>query len=252
MPDHLVGLSADETLAKVAKAYKGARTELGQRKQASGDLEGNVPENADGYVIESQGDEDTIAAELNNESAKPMMDAFKAAAHKVGIPDKAFEAFLREGIGTLAEQGIPIGQSDEEIGRINGEAEMAALTEQIGKSEADTIINTISNYGEKLASKGVLQSEEDIAEFTQMVGTARAAQIFHRILVGEMGEKPIPSALGMDGSVTDQEAYAAHARAMAMPEGAERDAALADASMKMQKAFGNQPSSGGKVKSSVL
>lgn len=252
LPDHLVGDSAEATLAKLAPAYAGARRELSQKGKGEGSLEGTVPESPDGYTFEAEGDDDNIAAELNSEASKPVLDAFRAAAHKIGIPDKAFSELMRQGLAGAAEAGIPIGVSDEDASKISGEAEMAALTEEVGQKEASTIVNTISAYGQKLAARGILQDEADVGEFTQMVGTARAARIFHRILTGEMGEKPIPAADGADGSVTGPEAYAAHAAASKMPPGAERDQALEKAKGMMGKAFGNGPQQTGSIKSSVL
>lgn len=252
LPDHLVGMSAEETLAKVAKAYGGARRELSQKGKGDSSLEGAVPDDPDGYVFEAEGDDDKIAAELNSEDSKPYVDAFRKAAHKLGIPDKAFAQLMREGLSGIAESGIPIGVSGDEAAQISGEREMEQLVEQVGRKEAGTIVNTIKTYGEKLAQRGVLESEEDVNEFAQMVGTARGARIFHRILTGEMGERPIPVADGADGSVTPQEAYAKHAAASRMPAGAEKDQAMAEAQRLMAKAFGNDGNPTGSVRSSVL
>lgn len=252
LPDHLVGSTADETLAKVAKAYQGARRELSQKGRDEGKLEGAVPDDPDGYVFDAEGDDDRIAAELNSEASKPYVDAFRKAAHKLGIPDKAFTRLMREGLSGIEENGIPIGVSNEEAQKISGEQEMAALVREVGQKEASTIVNTIGAYAEKLAQRGVLKDDQDVAEFAQMVGTGRAARIFHRILTGELGEKPIPMADGADGSVTPQEAYAKHAIASRMPPGAEKDAAMAEAQRLMQKAFGNSPQATGSIRSGVL
>ena len=252
LPDHLVGTTAEETIQKLTKAYKGARQEMSKKGKAEGALEGDVPEAPDGYVFESEGDGDHVAAELNSEASQPYVDAFRKAAHELGIPDKAFSQLMRKGLGGIAENGIPIGVSNEEAQKISGEQEMASLVESVGQKEARTIVNTIGTYAEKLAARGVLQDEDDKTEFAQMVGTGRAARIFHRILTGEMGEKPIPQADGADGSITPQEAYAKHAAASRMPPGAERDAALAEAQKAFAKAFGNQPASNGAVPSGVL
>lgn len=252
LPDHLLGATADETLAKVTKAYQGARASLSQKGKAEGKLDGAVPDDPDGYTFDAEGDDDKIAEELNSEASKPYVDAFRKAAHKLGIPDKAFSQLMREGLAGIAEGGIPIGVSDEEAQKISGEQEMAALVEEVGQKEASTIVNTIGTYAEKLAQRGVLKDEADIAEFSQMVGTGRAARIFHRILTGEMGEKPIPAADGADGSVTPQEAYARHAAASRMPPGADKDAAMAEAQRLMQKAFGNSPQPTGSIRSGVL
>lgn len=252
LPDHLVGSTADETLAKVTKAYQGARRELSQKGKGEGKLEGAVPENPDGYKFDPEGEDDKIAEELNSEASKPYVDAFRKAAHKLGIPDKAFTQLMREGLSGIAENGMPIGVSNEEAARISGEQEMANLVQEVGQKEASTIVNTIGTYAEKLAQRGVLKDEADMAEFSQMVGTGRAARIFHRILTGEMGEKPIPQADGADGSVTPQEAYAKHAAASRMKPGAEKDAAMAEAQRLMQKAFGNSPQATGSIRSGVL
>lgn len=252
LPDHLVGSTADETLAKLTKAYQGARRELSQKGKGEGKLDGAVPDDPDGYVFDAEGDDDKIAAELNSEASKPYVDAFRKAAHKLGIPDKAFTQLMREGLGGIAESGMPIGVSNEEAQKISGEQEMQALVKEVGQKEASTIVNTIGTYAEKLAQRGVLKDEQDMAEFAQMVGTGRAARIFHRILTGEMGEKPIPQADGADGSVTPQEAYAKHAAASRMPAGAEKDAAMAEAQRLMQKAFGNSPQQTGSIRSGVL
>lgn len=252
LPDHLVGSTADETLAKVTKAYQGARRELSQKGKGEGKLEGAVPDDPDGYKFDSEGDDDKIAAELNSEASKPYVDAFRKAAHKLGIPDKAFTQLMREGLSGIAENGMPIGVSNEEAQKISGEQEMQSLVKEVGQKEASTIVNTIGTYADKLAQRGVLKDEQDVSEFAQMVGTARAARIFHRILTGEMGEKPIPQADGADGSVTPQEAYAKHAAASRMKPGAEKDAAMAEAQRLMQKAFGNSPQATGSIRSGVL
>lgn len=252
LPDHLVGSTADETLAKVTKAYQGARRELSQKGKGEGKLEGAVPDDPDGYKFDPEGDDDKIAAELNSEASKPYVDAFRKAAHKLGIPDKAFTQLMREGLSGIAENGMPIGVSNEEAQKISGEQEMASLVKEVGQKEASTIVNTIGTYADKLAQRGVLKDEQDVSEFAQMVGTARAARIFHRILTGEMGEKPIPQADGADGSVTPQEAYAKHAAASRMKPGAEKDAAMAEAQRLMQKAFGNSPQPTGSIRSGVL
>jgi len=252
LPDHLLGTSAEDTLAKLNKAYQGARRELSQKGKGEGKLEGAVPENPDGYKFDPEGDDDKIAEELNSEASKPYVDAFRKAAHKLGIPDKAFTQLMREGLSGIAENGMPIGVSNEEAAQISGEQEMASLVQEVGQKEASTIVNTIGTYAEKLAQRGVLKDEQDIAEFSQMVGTGRAARIFHRILTGELGEKPIPMADGADGSVTPQEAYSRHAQASKMKPGAEKDAAMAEAQRLMQKAFGNSPQPTGSIRSGVL
>lgn len=160
LPDHLVGSTADETLAKLSKAYQGARRELSQKGKGEGKLEGAVPENPDGYKFDPEGEDDKIAEELNSEASKPYVDAFRKAAHKIGIPDKAFTQLMREGLSGIAENGMPIGVSNEEAARISGEQEMAKLVQEVGQKEASTIVNTIGTYAEKLAQRGFSRTRQ--------------------------------------------------------------------------------------------
>lgn len=252
LPAHLVGADAAETLSKLGKAYQGARAELARKGKTDSKLEGVTPDSPEGYIFEPVGEDDKIAAELNSEASKPYVDAFRKAAHKLGIPDKAFSTLMREGLAGIAEGGMPIGASNEEAAKISGEQEMAALVKDVGQQEATAIVSTISAYADKLATRGVISGDEDRAEFMQMIGTARAARIFHRILTGELGEKSIPAAVGSDGAVTPQEAYAKHAAASRMPPGADRDLALAEANAAMQKAFGSEAPRSGSIRSNVL
>lgn len=242
---HLIGATAEATVEKLAKAYGSARKAIG-----SGATLGEVPEKIEGYAFEAKGDDDAIAAELNSEASKPFVDAFREAALKNKVPAELFQSFMRDGMEKVAELGLPLGQSDEEAATASAEAEMAALVETVGQAQANQIVNQVATYGEKLVANGVLLDEADVDEFAQMVGTGRGARIFSRILQAEFGEKPIPAADGLEGNMTQAEAYAAHARALAMPEGAERDQALRAAEESFKKTFSQRP--GGQVRSSVL
>ena len=247
IPEHMRGKDADETLANVMKAYKGARTSLSEGK---GKLEGDVPENIDGYTFEADGDDDKLAEEMNSEASKPVVDAFKKAALDIGIPNKAFAAFMRAGLSNAAEAGVPVGLSQEEAVEISASAEMERMVELMGdQKSASTVVNTVDNYGNKLIENGVM-AKEDLATFKDMCGTADCSRLFYQIMTAEFGEKAIPLVDGGDASVTSTDAYALHAQASAMPEGAERTAAMAEANKAMTKAFGNNNT--GSVRSSVL
>jgi len=251
LPDHLVGLSLEDTLSKVSKAYAGARRELSQGKPGSSQLEGEVPKEFDQYspTFEAEGDDDVVASEINSEVSKPIVDIFRKAAFDLQIPDKTFQKFLRAGLGEMAKQGMPIGVTQEQAIQISAEKELGSLTQQVGRAEAGTIINTLENYGAKMVERGAF-SAADLAEFRVMVGTADSARVFYRILTGELGEKPIPLGDGGDGQMTAVDAQAKYAAAKAMPHGPERDAALASAQKAMEQAYGNNSS--GSVRSSVL
>lgn len=250
LPEHLRGKDADDTLAKVHKAYKGSRDALAK---GNGKLEGTVPDAPDGYSFKdtgTDGEPDKAYAELTAEASKPIVAFAQKAAMDAGIPDAAFEKFMRGFVGGAEAAGMPIGVSDDEAQDISAEAEMERLTELVGSSvEASTVVNTVETYANKLVDRGTIP-KEDLAEFRIMVGTAESSQLFYRIMTAELGEKPIPMADGAAGSVTQTEAYSLHAQASAMSAGAEKDQAMEEAGRAMKKAMGQQ--STGSIKSSVL
>lgn len=250
LPEHLRGKDPDETLKKLHEAYAGARKAL---SKGTGKLEGEVPDSPDGYTFEDTGTDDEpdkVYAELTSEASKPLVTMAQKAAHKMGIPDKAFQGFMREFVAGAEDIGLPVGISDEEAQQISAEAEMERLTEIVGSgAEASTLVNTVKTYAQKLVDRGTI-SKDDIAEFGTMVGTAESAHLFYRIMTAELGEKPIPAAEGGSGSITATDAYALHAKASAMPDGAEKQAAMEEAQRAMQKAFGQNSS--GSVPSAVL
>lgn len=248
VPEHLRGETPDDTIKKLMTAYQGARRDISQGRKPATD--GTVPDSPDGYEIAVEGDDDKIGAELTSEASKPIVDAFRAAAHKQGLTAEQFQAFMRDGMSQVAEQGFPIGASDDEAQQISAEAEMEKLTEIAGgQQQANTIINTVGTYAEKLVNNGVI-TQDDLAEFRQMAGTAESAQLFYRIITSELGEKPIPMPAAGEGSVSATDAYASYEAAMRIEDPAQREAAMADAQSKMQRAFGGKQA--GSVRSNVL
>lgn len=249
LPEHLHGKDDADTLKKVHDAYAGARKSLSKGGQGDTD----VPEKSDGYefVDTSKDDKpDKVFAELTSEASKPVVSLAQKAAHKIGLGGAKFNEFMREFVSGAAESGLPIGVGDGEAQAISAEAEMERLTEIVGSgSEASTLVNTVSTYAQKLVDRGTI-AQDDLSEFAAMVGTAESAHLFYRILTAELGEKPIPAAEGGAGTVTQTDAYALHAKASAMPDGAEKSQAMEAAQRAMQKAFGQNPT--GSVKSSVL
>jgi hypothetical protein len=240
LPDHLKGKDADSTLALVAKAYKGARQELSAKGKGGEGAPADIPEKPEEYVIASQGDDDKVAAELNAEASKPVLAGFQAAAKEAGIGKAQFETFMRKGLEAAAAAGVPIGMTDQEAQDLSGEAELEALTEMYGSQVAQTKVNSVGAYGEKLVANQVLKDEADIHEFAIMVGTARSADIMSRIIEYEFGERPIPAPQGIDGKVSVEAANRAHQEALKMKPGAEREEAVAAAEKLMEKAYGTQ------------
>jgi len=240
LPEHLVGDSADSTIEKLGKAYMGARNQLAQRKTPAG-LEGTVPDKPEGYEIAEEGEDDHIARELNSEATKPILDAFRKSAIELNIPDKTFSALMKGGLANLDAEGIiDAGLSDEEAQRISGEAELEILAEQVGAQQAKDIVNQVGSWVGKLKDRGIVQTDEEMAEAQSMFGTATAARIMQRVLVAEFGERPIPVAEGLEGSSSPAEALAEYHKALSLKPGPERDAALEAATAGMQKTFGKR------------
>lgn len=246
IPDHLKGGNAEETINKLLTAYNGARKTLAQKGQGDG-KGGTVPENPDGYEIKAEGDDDKIAAELNSEASKPIVDSFRKAAHKHGISAEQFAGLMKEGMAGLDPSLLA---NDESAMQISAEKEMEALTKLAGDPVlASTIVNTVENYGKRQLDAGLF-TQAELQEYRIMCGTAESAALFYKIMTGELGEKPIPMGDPGAGEVSAADAYALQAQALKMPQGSERDAALQRAQRAMEKAFGQQPT--GAVRSNVL
>lgn len=246
VPDHLKGKDAEETLAKIAKAYAGARAELSKGKP----MAGTIPEAPDGYALKPAGDKDPVAAEWNAPESKVMVDAFQAAAHELKVPAEVFQGLMRKGLEKLQAQGIPIGMTEEEAVELSAEAEFESLQKVMGgPKQAATVINTVDTYRQKLLDRGLMTKEEE-AEFRVMVGTGQSAALFYKIMTAEFGERAIPPADPLGGTMSVTDAYASHAVAMRMKPGADRDAAVRDAEAAIRKAVGTD--SAGSVKSNIL
>lgn len=251
VPDHLLGTSAEDTLKKLSTAYKGARQELSTRKRADGVLEGEVPKDIEGYTFEGDAEKDPILKDLTSEESKPIVDAWRAAALEVGIPNAAFAKFMQTGIAKMQEGGLQLSADPEESARINGEAEMESLTQMLGKDGADMALRQLDTFAQKLANNGILSSKDDVAEFGQMVGTARAAQIMQRIITAEFGERAIPPGDAIDGAPTIEEAYEMQRQANSIKDMSERQEAVARADAALAKAM-RKGSIPGQVRSRVL
>lgn len=251
IPDHLRGTSAEDTLSKLSKAYAGARAELSKGGQKPSEEIGEIPDDPEKYEITGEDPDDPIFKDLTSEESKPIVDAWRAAAKEAGLGTKQFDAFMKMGMKNMVEGGLQIETDPEKAAQVNGEAEMKALEEQLGKSGADLALRQLDSFAVKLANKGILSNQEDVNEFSQMVGTARAAQIMQRIIVGEFGEQAIPPGDGVDGVPTLEEAYAAKDAALRMPPGSERDHAIQMAEQKLSRVM-KEGSTTGSIRSKVL
>ena len=254
LPEHLVGTSAEDTLGKLATAYRGARQELSTRKKADGTLDGAVPKELTGYTfdaIEADPETDPVLADLTSEDSQQYLDPAREVAMELGIPDATFAKFMHGYVSKLSENGLNLAVNPEEAARINGEAEMEQLSKDLGQQGADQALRQIDTFAQKLAQRGVLADKSDLEEFAQMVGTAKGLQIMQRIIVAELGERAIPKADGVEGAPTQEEAYEAHRQALSMPPGSDREAAVERAEAQLAKALQNSGQTG-QIRSRVL
>ena len=242
-PDHLKGKDDKETLNKLLKAYQGARKDISKNKP------GGAPETVDGYEFKPDGDDDKIATELNSEASKQVVDAFKDAAKEADISVDQLNTLMRKGLGSLSEQGVPIGVSEEEIIEISAKKEFTDLGEAVGEKQAGIMVNTVDQFGQKMLANGVF-TDGDMNEFRVMVGTSQSVQAFYKIMTGTLGEKPIPPADGGEGAITQVEANALFADAKAMKDGPAKDEALKTASAAMERAYGSEKA--GSIRTNIL
>lgn len=254
IPEHLRGDSAEATLEKLNKAYKGARQQLSTRAPAEGTLAGSIPDTIEGYTFDAvEGDptKDAVLADLTSEASKAYIDPAREVAKELGLPDATFAKFMHGYVTKLNEAGLNVSVNPEEAQQARGEAEMAALTERLGQQGADLALRQIDTFAQKLAANGILGDQDDVREFAEMVGTAKGLEIMQRIIVAEFGEQAIPRGDAVDGAPTLEEAYATHAAALSMPPGSSREEAVAAAERRLEKAM-QQGSTQGAIRSRVL
>ncbi len=83
LPDHLFGGNDRETIDKLHKAVSGFRTQQGEA--------GAVPEKPEGYSFEPSDKLKPYVADFDKD---PVYGAVRGIAHKIGMPDKMFKAFV--------------------------------------------------------------------------------------------------------------------------------------------------------------
>lgn len=108
LPDHLAGASDQETIDKIFGAYNPLREDLAKR--------GTVPKDPKEYSFEPS---DRLKPFFDN-ADDPVMNQFRQAAHKVGIPSSQFGALLEETFGPLVESGVlgPTYDPQAELGQL--------------------------------------------------------------------------------------------------------------------------------------
>lgn len=95
LPAHLAGASDKDTIDHLYKAFNGFRTQQGAA--------GTVPEKPDGYKFEAG---DKLAPYTANFAKDPVWGKTLEFAHKAGLTDKAFNAFMGPLLENLVEGGL--------------------------------------------------------------------------------------------------------------------------------------------------
>lgn len=109
LPDHLFGKTDQETIDKLHKAVSGFRQVEGER--------GAVPKSADEYKFEASDKLKPYVADFDKD---PVYKDVRGIAHKAGLTDKQFNAFLPAVLEHFVDAGLVEGS-------VNAEAELLKL-----------------------------------------------------------------------------------------------------------------------------
>jgi len=225
-----IGKTPEDTVKALQGRIKGFRDQIGKGKKA-----GEVPETAEGYEIEADGEDDIVAPYLNAEENTPILNAFREAALARGMDKGQFAGFLRDGLSAAHDGGLIDLRDGDTVIAESAQQEMETLSEQIGASEAVDMANSVINFGKELVDQGTIPKEWQ-NEFNVMCGTAEATQIMYNIMTGKMGLKAQPHGDPIKGAKSVDDANDAYRAALAMKPGAERDTAVRAAEKDVQKA----------------
>lgn len=203
VPAEFLGTDANDTLSKLASGYgalntraEGLRTELGKK--------GSAPAKPEDYTF-TPGEK--IAPYFGDVAKNPALAAARTAAHKHGIPQQAFEGFINDVYGSLAEGGAlaaPYSAKGEieSYGKAYGLAG-ADITKAFTENEA--FANGLSN--QLMADVPQDMQASARAELAALTDTA-GGQALLRALQGRLNQNGIriAGAGGAQGAMTKEEA----------------------------------------------
>lgn len=176
LPENLRGQNAEETLANVAQAYIGMRTELAKKHGQP-----RPPESPDKYKLDLP-EAVKGKVDFDTEFNQPVLDGLREAAHKGGLSQSQFNDFL----GTFMEGAVKDGLLD---GPVDTDAELAELGG--GNSvQGKAIVEELATWGDGLKRRGIL-NEDDHRAFEAMAADAASVRVIN-LLRGMIGERPMP------------------------------------------------------------
>ncbi|MGY3392939.1 hypothetical protein ACVWW6_005530 [Bradyrhizobium sp. USDA 3311] len=195
LPDHFAGTSDKDTIDKLFTAVNGFRSKQGEA--------GAVPEKAEGYVLQAS---DKLKPYVTNFDKDPVYAKTREIAHKAGMTDKTFNAFLGPLLENLVEGGLVAAPIDPKAvlkGMAPAEMANASDDEKIAAGSKRVTDNIAWADGAK-ASKAL---PEDIATFlaTSAADNAAANKLIEWLRGSNNETRPaLPSGGGSSGMSDDQ------------------------------------------------
>lgn len=199
----------------LAKSYKDTRAAHDALKGAK------APAKAEDYKFEAA--KDAKYGEIKADD--PLMTVFRAAAHKHGIPQEAFQGIVSEVLAGIFE-GMPEPMDP------------AKELEKLGKN-GQAVVDNVVGWITGLETGGTL-SKDEADEMIRIGASANGIKALSKIMA-RAGEKPIPldSAPAGEGLPSKEELYAA----VRDPKYQTDPAYRAKIDEQFKKVFGTQPAS---------
>lgn len=167
MPDHLLGKDDKETVDKVFKAFDGFRKTAGEQ--------GAVPDAPEKYSFDAS---DKLKPYVDNFDKDPVYNAARSIAHKAGMTDKVFKAF----VPTLLEHFV-------DGGLVEAPVDPKAMLRQLAPPDLDKATDA-----EKEAAGG-RRVRDNIAWLDQMKADKTMPEGAATYLVAQAADNPGAHAL---------------------------------------------------------
>lgn len=179
LPDHLVGADEKETIDRLAKAYDGARKELGGKK--------NVPEKLDDYKIELPKEIAEKVLQSGEDGKDPVFEKIRGILHANGVDPQ---------VGVALTQGLyeeVLVKLNEKAATVDGTYnELDPEFKSFGDAAAaEPVIEANKAWITGLKTKGVID-DKDAEEMLMHVGYGVGLKWIDKIRTKISGEQPIP------------------------------------------------------------
>lgn len=175
LPDHFIGASDQETIDKIAKAYKGARDELAGKK--------NLPEKIEDYNIDLPTELAEKMLAPGEDGKDPVFEKLKGVLFKHGLSQEAAVDFATElyaAVGTDVDEKI-----DTTKDTIDHEYKLLG-----GPDKAKPVKDAVEAWITGLQNQGVID-ENDAVDMKLHAQYGEGLRWLDKIRV-KTGEKPIP------------------------------------------------------------